>query len=264
MTRKKRLVFVLLWAQGWFVLSRNFQLQRVGDITWLFNNYNFGEASKYIDELIMLNVGGGADFKIFLTEAEKVGSQCFIPFTIGGGIRELSSIRECFLFGADKVVLNTALKTLPDLVKHAADIYGRQALVGSIDIGIARNGGYYLMLEGKKSYIPFSELIEYTIQASSAVGELIVCSVNRDGTGMGLDWDLWNQIVSPEKIVCPVIFLGGVGNSAHISEGLLREDIDAVATANLFNFIGDGLQLARYEVAKDGIPIPKFLPYDAI
>ena len=104
----KRIIFALLYSNGEFHLSRNFRLQKVGDVDWFKNNFGFGETCDFIDELMIINVTprpSGEDFKKFLWH-KKIKKKIFVPITLGGGIRKIENAKECFDNGADKILIN--------------------------------------------------------------------------------------------------------------------------------------------------------------
>jgi len=248
---KKRLIFTLLYDSGYFMLSRNFRLQRVGDLEWLQKNYNFSHIAFYIDELVVLDVTRGTrNHKQFCETLKELSASCFLPIAAGGGIRSVDDARILLRSGADKVVINTPLVECGELVQEMAVEFGQQCIVGSIDARRAKNGSYHVYVEQGSREIEndFAQIIE-TLQAHP-VGELYLNSINQDGTGQGYDMALLDQI--PSSFSIPVILAGGVGNVSHLIEGISDHRVDAVATAHLFNFVGDGLQRAREMMVQRG------------
>ena len=129
---KKRLIFVLLYLDGQFCISRNFRLQKIGNTGWLSKNYNFSRVSRFIDELVILNVGQVAEGHAgFLDAAAKIAGEVFVPVALGGAIRTPEDAARYFDMGADKVVVNTLLWQSPGTVRKIADTYGVQAVVAS-------------------------------------------------------------------------------------------------------------------------------------
>ena len=129
---KKRIIFTLLYQDGFFVQSRNFNLQKVGDINWLEKNYDFKKISFYIDELIILDVSRKEkDTDKFIDNLKKVSSFCFIPISSGGGIDTFEKARNLLTNGADKVLLNTNLKE--KLLKKISEVYGEQSIIAGVD-----------------------------------------------------------------------------------------------------------------------------------
>ena len=230
--------------------SRNFKLQRVGDFEWLSNNYGFSNVSKYIDELIVLNCGGDDDSISFVDNLSRLSRECFIPITAGGGIRSLEYARTLIQNGADKVLLNTALHEDKKLVKEVAATFGRQSIIAAVDFKFSNEGLHAYVENGTK-------LVELCFKAylrdvlAQPIGELYLNSINRDGTGQGFFMEVLDDI--PSSNTTPVIIAGGAGNQYHLNTGLSSHGVDAVATANLFNFVGSGLQSARQSLLEDGL-----------
>lgn len=254
---KKRLIFTLLYNEGYFCLSRNFRLQSVGDIAWLETNYNFTQVSREIDELVVLDVSRTARLSdTFLKTLGRLSKGCFVPITVGGGIRVLDDVHRLLRSGADKVLVNSKLFDRSNLVENITKTYGTQCVVAGIDykrvgkehFGVFSNDGNVLEFESREDI----ELFFFALK----VGEIYLQSIDRDGTGQGLDLDILDWI--PENLPQPLIISGGVGNAAHFNEGLIDERTSAVATANLLNFVGTGLGNARKELISSGIDLPKW------
>jgi cyclase len=255
----KRVIFSLLYGDGYFMLSRNFRLQRVGDLHWLRNNYNFSRVATSIDELVILDVSRQErDRKRFCEIVRNVVSDCFIPVAVGGGVVDLNGVQELMHAGADKVVLNSALVEHFEEISKIAEVVGAQSLVASVDVKRGDDGTPVVYIESgnRNSCRTLDRHIKDLVNAP--IGELYLQSIDRDGTGNGLDLGLvadvrpyWNR---------PLILAGGVGHSTHIRLGLSSSGVDAVATANLLNFVGDGLRLARLELRDAGVRLAQFDP----
>lgn len=251
----KRIIFTLLYGDGAFHLSRNFRLQRVGDGAWLEHNYDFSRVGFSIDELVILDVSREArDAEAFASAIERITRACFAPVAAGGGIRHPDDARRLLRSGADKVVLNTPVADDPPLVAELARTYGAQCVVAAVDAADAEGGPRVLVDRGTRDAGPLDAHLRRIAQMP--VGEVLLTSVERDGTGQGLDMGLMDRV--PETMRCPVILSGGVGYSAHIGEGLAHPRVDAVATANLLNFVGDGLTRARAEMLTCGTDLAHF------
>lgn len=252
---KKRLIFTLLYDRGFFMLSRNFRLQKVGDLRWLQMNYNFSHIAFSIDELIVLDVSRrGRDISRFCDHLKSLTEGCFVPIAAGGGVRTIEHARILLRSGADKVVINTPLFDNQALISELAAEFGQQCVVGSMDVKQARGGDYQFWVENGSRCLEGS-VAEWLEKVSRyAVGELYLNSMDRDGTGQGYDLKILNHL--PELIPMPVILAGGAGNFHHLAEGLSDYRVDAVATAHLFNFVGDGLQRARLSLIAGGVDLP--------
>jgi imidazole glycerol-phosphate synthase subunit HisF len=249
---KKRIIFTLLYDNGSFMLSRNFRLQRVGDLNWLQTNYNFSKISFFIDELIVLDVSrNDRNSQEFCRTLQSLTEGCFVPIAAGGGIRSIEYAKQLLRSGADKVVVNTPLFDQQELIKSLAEEFGQQCVVGSIDLRRTQEGDLVPWREsGTKSFSSYS-LDEIFHLGSSYVGEWYLNSIDKDGTGQGYDLSILDLI--PIGSQTSVILAGGAGNSLHLQEGLSDSRVDAVATAHLFNFVGDGLKQARMKLTRTGI-----------
>jgi cyclase len=253
---KKRLVFTLLYQQGGFYLGRNFRLQRVGDLNWLQHNYPFAAIATAIDELVILDVSRDqSDRAAFCAAVAQVSGNCFMPLVLGGGIRSLADAETLVSNGADKLLLNTALASDPDLVRELVAIYGSQCIIASVDYRI-ENGSFIVYTHHGRQRLdhPLQCYIEHL--ASLQVGELYLNSIDRDGTGQGYCLASLAQLGGATHL--PVILAGGAGNQYHLLEGLQCVGVDAAATANLFNFIGDGLPNARAHLIDNGIAMARW------
>ncbi|BDW83642.1 imidazole glycerol phosphate synthase subunit HisF [Erythrobacter sp. Dej080120_24] len=260
---KKRIIFTLLFDNGQFMLSRNFRLQKVGDLSWLQRNYNFADVAFFIDELIVLDVSRNErDPDAFCAALERISAGCFAPIAAGGGIKSVDYAKRLLRSGADKVVLNSALADDPSLVQAIAQEFGQQCVVGAVDV----------KHEGEGNYVAYShngsERIDVTVEqllsrhAEGFVGELYLNSINRDGTGQGYDFATLDLL--PDGWSQPVIMAGGVGNATHLAAGLADERVDAVATAHLFNFVGDGLRKARHALLDSGVELAQWPDLGAV
>ena len=235
------------------MLSRNFRLQKVGDIKWLEKNYNFSNVAFFIDELIVLDVSRtNRNFDAFCSSLSTISKGCFAPISAGGGIKTLEQARKLLRSGADKVVLNSALVENIDLVQSSRRIW--TAMCGWINHVKGTNlDNYEVCINNGSKICNISRKTIFKWANMGIVGEVYLNSMDRDGTGQGYDFGTLS--ILPEIFALPVILAGGVGNSKHLIEGLNHKYVDAVATANLFNFVGDGLQKARAKLKKEGISL---------
>jgi cyclase len=251
---KKRVIFTLLYDAGRFMLSRNFRLQKVGDLTWLQKNYNFSKVAFAIDELVVLDVTRSErDTKRF-SEVLKILTQgCFAPIAAGGGIRSVDQAKMLLRSGADKVVINTPLFENASLIDQLASEFGQQCLVASVDVKKTSADSYEIRTHNGTQVVPgvLTELL--SMLDNKNVGEIYLNSMDRDGTGQGYDMGMLDNL--PESISKPVILAGGAGNFHHLAEGLSDPRVDGVATAHLFNFVGDGLQNARVKLLESRIEL---------
>lgn len=248
---KKRIIFTLLYDSGSFMLSRNFRLQRVGNLDWLQRNYNFAHIAFFIDELIVLDVTRDQrNMDAFCEILKALTAGCFVPIAAGGGVRSVTHARQLLRSGADKIVVNTPLFEQPDLVRELAQEFGQQCVVGSVDMKRSSDGGYQVVTGMGTRPVERDPVEALTWLNKQWVGELYLNSIDRDGTGQGYDLTLLDQL--PVDCSVPVILAGGVGNGAHLAAGFADPRVDAVATAHLFNFVGDGLQRVRESMLQQG------------
>jgi cyclase len=255
----KRIIFTLLHADGAYMLSRNFRLQRVGDVDWVLTNYRIREVSLGIDELMILDASrDAADRDRFRREVHTLVKECFVPVTVGGRITSLDEAARLFDVGADKVLLNSAFHVNPGLCADVAGRYGSQALVAGIDVrGQPLAAGHPRAL-GSVGPDGLERHADRAVDIGA--GEILLQSIDRDGTGNGLDLRLADRTGS---LRVPLILMGGVGHAKHIAEGLKHPTVAAVATANLFNFVGDTLVRTRNECRANGINLAKW-PVDNV
>ena len=238
------------------MLSRNFRLQRVGDANWINKNYNFGKIAFSIDELVILDVTReNRDQERFIESYKKIIPNVFVPIAIGGGIRSYDDARNLFLNGADKVVINTLLYKKTEVIEEIAKEYGAQSIIASVDY-IEEDGVFHCYVENGSEVLPI-QLEDYLHQiVKLPVGEIYLNSIKKDGTGFGYNM---NTIPFIDGIDMPIIMSGGAGNENHFIEAIKASDnIDAVATANLFNFIGNALPNSRKALMEQTGKFAKF------
>ena len=260
---RKRIIFTLLYDSGQFVLSRNFRLQRVGDLAWLNRNYNFSQIAFHIDELIVLDVSRGPrNLQRFCETLRALSKGCFAPIAAGGGIRSISEARTLLQSGADKVVVNSALFQSPELVNDLVEVFGQQCVVGSVDLKRSATGHYVLHVENGTQATEAPPINALEALSQGLVGEIYLNSMDRDGTGQGYDFEMLSAL--PPQWRTPIILAGGVGNSQHLMAGLQDARVDAVATAHLFNFVGDGLAKARSNIVSSGLPLADWPALDSL
>ncbi|MDA7445774.1 HisA/HisF-related TIM barrel protein [Candidatus Pelagibacter ubique] len=252
----KRLIFCLLFKDNHFQLSRNFTLQSVGDIKWIKNNFSFDETCKSIDEIMFIHAKNNPsqdEKKTFLKTVNNLRKKLFIPIGIGGGIRTIDDVRSYFEVGADKIILNTSFydkKLLIDL----SNKYGAQSISAMIDYKNEKGKRTIYTNSSTKKFNFFDEYKLLNFQKDN-IGDLIFNSIDRDGTGQGLDLGISKKV---KKTSNPIILMGGAGKSDHIIKSLKLNNINGVATSNIFNFLGKGLSSAREKLFQMKIKVAKF------
>ena len=254
---RKRIIFSLIYESGFFNQSRNFRLQKAGNLIWLEKNYNFKEMAFSLDELIVLNASKDKK-KIdeFAKTLERIVEDVFIPIAAGGGITSINDAKLLFNSGADKLVINSLLNNNQEIVRQIVKQYGSQSVIASIDYKTIDGNNVIFINDGKERIdMSLKQYINYV--QNLGVGELYLNSIDKDGTGFGYDFDTIDQVANSIKI--PLIIAGGAGNESHLIEGLKREKVDAVATANLFNFVGNGLPNARKKIIEENLNIARWI-----
>jgi cyclase len=252
---KKRLIFVLYYEAGAFSLSRNFRLQRVGDVRWLFDKFRFKSIGKFIDEIVILDVTRNPNpvaFKdaLFEDTLASLMRETFVPLTIGGALRSMEDVKRCFQLGADKVLFNTPVISHADLVRDSVTLFGAQAVIAEIDVS-RENGSYISRLSNaQEPGLPLAEHLQLAFELG--VGEVMVNSIEQDGTGSGFDMELVRQCMG---LKVPLIIAGGAGKPEHFADVLELSGVDAVATGNLFNFMGKGFERVRVHLLEQGLPV---------
>lgn len=253
---RKRIIFTLIYDNGFFMQSRNFRLQKVGNIDWLEKNYKFQNIAFSLDELIVLNASReNKDISKFANVLSQLVNDVFIPIAAGGGIRSINDAKILFNNGADKIILNTILSKDVTLVQELITTYGSQSIIAAIDYKKIDGKNKVFIEDSKEALaIELEPYIEYVVGLN--IGEIYLNCIDKDGTGFGYDFDTIAKI--SESLNIPLILAGGAGNEKHLIEGLSMKNVNAVATANLFNFIGDGLPKARKHILDERLNIAQW------
>jgi len=186
---------------------------------------------------------------------EQVASQVFIPLTVGGGIRSVEDVRRMLNAGADKVSINTAAVRDPELVRRAAEWVGSQCIVVAIDARQVANDAsrWEVFTHGGRKATGLDAVEWAQRMVAAGAGELLLTSMDRDGTRSGFDLALTRSI--SDSVTVPVIASGGVGTLAHLCEGVLEGHADAVLAASIFHFAEYSIAEAKEAMAAAGIPV---------
>ena len=241
---RRRLIFTLLMQDGIYMLSRNFSLQAVGDVDWIRSHYNFDAIAFSIDELIVLNVERGPkNTARFAENLAKLNQNCFMPVTSGGGIRTMEDATILLRAGSDKLIVNSMIFENPGLTRKLVRNFGSQCIVASIDYKKNRSGGTEVFTKDGFSAVNMDVDGAVALAEELGCGEIYLTSMDRDGTGQGYDLETIQKVCALSRV--PVIASGGAGKYEHFAEGVMNAKAEAVSTANLFNFIEDGLTEAR-------------------
>ncbi|HZS09407.1 MAG TPA: imidazole glycerol phosphate synthase cyclase subunit [Blastocatellia bacterium] len=258
---KKRLIPVLLLRGGLLVRSELFKIhQIIGNPIHeveRFNEWN-------VDELVYLDITGDESYDLRredhrikglddpLAILDAVSKTCFMPLTWGGRIRSVEAMRERFSRGADKITLNTAAIQTPELITAGAKSFGSQAMVISIDVLRHEDGRTEVFTEGGKT--PTGKTpVEWAKEVEDrGAGEILLQSIDRDGTGRGYDLDLIHAVASATSV--PVIACSGVGRFEHYADGI-RAGASAVAAANIWHFKELTDRAGKRAMSKSGIEV---------
>ena len=186
---------------------------------------------------------------------ERIIDQIRVPVCLGGGVKSLQEASRLMAIGADKIILNSGFFDNPEEVSRVAEVHGKQFMVLSLDWARDTLGTAHVMKSrGKVATFPLGGLPWKSI--SEAFGEVMLRSIERDGTGNGLDMKSVNFMPADMKL--PVILAGGIGKPEHIIEGLATQGVSGVATANLLNFIGESMGQARQAAIQSGANLASF------
>jgi imidazole glycerol-phosphate synthase subunit HisF len=184
---------------------------------------------------------------------EDVASQVFIPLTVGGGVRAVADVRRLLNAGADKVGMNSAAVANPDLVSDAAAKYGSQCIVVAIDAKQTSPGVWEVFTHGGRKNAGINAIAWAQEVAKRGAGEILLTSMDRDGTKNGFDLALTRAV--SDAVPVPVIASGGVGNLQHLADGIKEGHADAVLAASIFHFGEYTVGQAKQLMAEQGIPV---------
>jgi len=204
------------------------------------------------DELVFLDITASSDDRETMVHVvEEVASQVFIPLTVGGGIRELSDIRRMLNAGADKVGINTTAVNHPEFVRKAAERFGSQCIVVAIDAKQVGDGKWEIFTHGGRTPTGIDAVEWASRMADFGAGEILLTSMDRDGTRDGYDLALTRAI--SEAVPVPVIASGGVGTLEHLADGVIEGKADAVLAASIFHFGHHTVQEAKDAMTARGV-----------
>lgn len=227
----KRIIVCLDVKDGRVVKGTNFVgLRDAGDPVECALRYDAGEA----DELVFLDITASSDNRDTTLElAKRCSIELSVPFTIGGGVRTVDDFEKLLRAGADKVAINSAAVTNPDLIRQCAERFGKQAVVLAVDARAQNNGAWYVFVKGGREDTGLDALEWIAKGAALGAGEILLTSMDRDGTGEGFDLELTRRAAAAVNV--PVIASGGVGKLEHLAEGL-ECGASAVLAAGIFHF----------------------------
>lgn len=228
----KRIIPCLDVDKGRVVKGINFlDLKDAGDPVELARFYDEAGA----DELVFLDITASfEERKTILDVVKRTAAEVFIPFTLGGGLRNIEDIRNALLAGADKVSLNTAAVKIPEIIKQASEQFGSQCIVVAVDARQTNKNSWEVYIKGGREATGIDVISWVKEVEKLGAGEILLTSMDRDGTKLGYDLELTQKVSRSVKI--PVIASGGVGNIEHIYEGLTLGEADAALAASIFHY----------------------------
>ena len=228
----KRIIPCLDVTEGRVVKGTKFiQLRDAGDPVECAKEYNRQGA----DELVFLDITASSDHRrTMLDVVERTAEQCFMPLTVGGGIRNLVDVRDMLLAGADKVSMNTAAIQRPGLISESAEAFGVQCIVVAIDAKKQPTGSWRVYTHGGRTPTEFDAIEWAATAARLGAGEILLTSMDADGTKDGYDIELTAAVSS--AVTIPVIASGGAGCLEHLERVLREGHADAVLAASIFHF----------------------------
>lgn len=247
---KVRVIPTLLWKGVGLVKGVGFDSwRRIGPVLPAIKVYN----TRDVDELVLVDIaansaGEGPD----LESVSEFAEECFVPFTVGGGVRDTAQIQQLLRAGADKVCINTAAYELPDLISGAARRFGSQCVVVSIDARRFPDGWRCYSHSGARETGRSPGEWAREVVARGA-GEILITSIERDGTMQGYDLALIEQVVQAVNV--PVVASGGAGNYEHMRQAIQEAGASAVAAASMFHFTEQTPAEAKKALARSGIAV---------
>jgi len=255
MALAKRIIPCLDVDAGRVVKGVNFvDIRDAGDPVEVARRYNEQGA----DEITFLDITASSDDREPMVHmVERVAGEVFIPLTVGGGIRSVADVRRMLNAGADKVSINTAAVDDPNLIREAARHFGNQCIVVAVDakqIGQTDSGaGWEVFTHGGRRTTGIDAVQWARRMAEYGAGEILLTSMDRDGTGIGFDLGLTRAV--SDAVPVPVIASGGVGNLDHLVQGIVQGRADAVLAASIFHFGEYTIAQAKSRMAQYGITV---------
>lgn len=247
----KRIIPCLDVEKGRVVKGTKFlNLRDAGDPVELAAYYDQAGA----DELVFLDITASSEYRSIMKDVvAQVAKKVFIPFTVGGGIRTVADMREILKAGADKVGVNTAAIQNPQVIEEGAYHFGSQCVVVAIDARRVQEGKWEVYTHGGRKPTGI-DAVEWAKKAEKlGAGEILLTSMDRDGTKEGYDLDLTREI--SRSVSIPVIASGGVGNKEHIYKGAVDGEADGLLAASIFHFSEESIQGVKEYLHKKGVSV---------
>lgn len=254
---KKRLIPKLLLQKGGYKNSQNVVVRtksfsnptQIGDVVSQSKIFQ----DQIADELIILKI----DDKIYFDElkdiANKIADEIFMPLTIGGGIDSINKIKQLLSNGADKIAINTHAFENPNLIREASQSFGSSTIVVSVDYKISHSGEAEVFVQNGKKNTGVN-LLDWVVEVEAlGAGEILICSIDNDGSLNGLDLIHSDRV---QKLVnIPVVISGGCGLSKHFTEGFFKTDVSGISAGTFFALQDQNLIQTRSQILNSGINI---------
>jgi cyclase len=250
----KRLIPCLDVDRGRVVKGTNFvDIRDAGDPVELAARYDAGGA----DELVFLDITASHEGRETIVDlARRTASDVFVPFTIGGGIRSVEDAQAVLDAGADKVAVNSAALARPELIDELARVFGAQCVVVAIDARSrgAGEAGWDVYVQGGRRRVEGADAVGWAAEAAErGAGEILLTSMDRDGTNLGYDLPLTRAVA--DRVPIPVIASGGVGELSHLAEGIEAGGADAVLVASILHYGRYTIAEAKRAMAEAGVDV---------
>jgi imidazole glycerol-phosphate synthase subunit HisF len=226
------------------------ELRDAGDPVEIARLYDASGA----DELCFLDISASHERRAILLDVVRAtAEQCFMPLTVGGGVRTTDDIRKLLLAGADKVSINTAAVDRPDFIREAAERFGSQCIVVAVDAKTVHPGGWQIFTHGGRRATGIDAIAFARRAASLGAGEILLTSMDRDGTRAGFDIPLTRAVA--DAVPIPVIASGGVGTLDHLVDGVAKGHAAAVLAASIFHYGEVSIMEAKKYLAAHGLAV---------
>lgn len=247
---KRRIIPTMLYSDFGLVKGESFNSwRRTGSVIQTVKIYNM----RNVDELVFFDIkateeGREPDYQLI----HDIADECFMPFSVGGGIKSVEQIRKVLLSGADKVVLNTAAIETPSLIQEASQVFGSQCIIVSLDVKFI-DGEYQVFTHSGKNQVGMTLSEAAMLAQNHGAGELLVTSIERDGTLSGYDYKLFSEAVKLVDI--PVIGSGGAKDYEDMKNAFEESGVDALASAAMYHFTEQTPNEAKAYLKANGINV---------
>ena len=249
--KKIRILPTVLFNDFSIVKGENFESWRiVGNLVQIVKIYSLRE----VDELIFFDISASKkNKKIDFRLVDEFADHCFMPLTVGGGVRSIEDIRKLLLCGADKVSINTAAISNPKLIKNSSNKFGNQCIVVAIDAKQINKNKWEIYSHGGRKRTGIDAVKWAKKMENLGAGEILLTSMDKDGTKSGFDLELTKKISNIVNI--PVIASGGVGNIQHLIDGIKIGNASAVLAASIFHYGKYTLRQVKNKMRQKGIAV---------